>query len=485
MANVIPIAVSSTALSQVQQRFSLIDLAAEIRIVDNLQVADVMAGTKSEVSFYGKTDGQLLMERHLETLPFGDKPKEVIRQFLVNPKTHVYDAIAFSPLKTPPTTLNYWTGHTVTPVAGDWSIISNFLSEIICNNDITLYQYLIKYLAHMLQKPEEKPGIAIVMLSLEGCGKGTMFTLLNAIWSRSTLEVADVGHVIGTFNAALERNYVICMDEALFKGDKASMERLKSLITEPHIRIEQKYQPSRTIDSYHRFFAASNSDHFATVSMGERRLLFLRISDQRKQDLDYFDLIYKAISDKTVISAMVHELVNMDLSKFNVRERPVTKEHLNQKLQSLSGFERFWFEVLSNSGFSTRSEGVYAPTTFNQWSDDRFITTNALMNAYQQYDKNTGKYAPVQSRGISLAINKVCPSAYCDRQTITGKQERGYQLPKLGEARKEFETLLGNRITWLQDKSVTVDWVAFKMDELKVELELDYLYEQLEDNEFF
>ena len=485
MANVIPIAVSTTALSQVQQRFSLIDLAAEIRIVDNLQVVDVMAGTKSEVSFYGKSDGQLLIERHLETLPFGDKPKDVIKQFLVNPKTHVYDAVAFSPLKTPPTTLNYWTGPTVIPIAGDWSIISHFLFEIICNNDKTLYQYLIKYLAHMLQKPEEKPGIAIVMLSSEGCGKGTVFTLLNAIWGRSTLEVADVGHVIGTFNAALERNYVICMDEALFKGDKASMERLKSLITEPHIRIEQKYQPSRTIDSYHRFFAASNSEHFATVSMGERRLLFLRISDQRKQDLDYFDLIYRAISDNTVISAMVHELVNMDLSKFNVRERPVTKEHLNQKLQSLSGFERFWFEVLSNAGFSTRSEGVYASTTFNQWTDARFITTNELMNAYQQYDKNAGKYAPVQSRDISTTINKICPSAHSDRHTITGKQERGYQLPKLFEARKEFETLLGSSITWPLDKSVIVELADFKIDELKAELALEYMYEELEDNEAF
>lgn len=485
MANVIPIAVSNTPLPQVQQRFSLIDLSAEIRIVDNLQVADVMVGTKSEVNFYAKSDGQLLIERYLETLPFSTKPKEVIKQFFVNPNTHVYDAVAFSPLKTPPTTLNYWTGPTVKPVAGDWSIISNFLFEIICNNDKTLYQYLIKYLAHMLQKPEEKPGIAIVMLSSEGCGKGTMFTLLNAIWDRSTLEVADVGHVIGTFNAALERNYVICMDEALFKGDKASMERLKSLITEPHIRIEQKYQPSRTIDSYHRFFAASNSEHFATVSMGERRLLFFRISDKRKQDLTYFDSIYRAISDNTVISAMVHELVNMDLSRFKVRDRPVTKEHLNQKLQSLSGFERFWFEVLSNAGFSTRSDGAYASTTFTEWDDSLFMATTALMNAYQQYDKNAGKYAPVQSRGVASTLSKICPSAYSDRTSINNRQERGYLLPKLGVARKEFETLLDNKLIWPQDQMAIETLADFKRDEIRTELALEHMYKGLEDNEDF
>jgi hypothetical protein len=477
MPNVIPIAVSNMPLPLVQQRFSLIDLSADIRIVDNLQVADVMVGTKSEVNFYAKSDGQLLIERYLETLPFSTKPKELIKQFLVSPNTHVYDAVAFSPLKTPPTTLNYWTGPTVLPVVGDWSAISNFLLEITCNNDKTLCQYFIKYLAHMLQKPEEKPGIAIVMLSKEGAGKGTTFALLNAIWGRSTLEVADIGQVIGTFNAALERNYVICMDEALFKGDKASMERLKSLITEPNIRVEQKYQPSRTIDSYHRFFAASNSEHFATVSLGERRLLFLRVSDKRIQDLPYFESIYRAISNKTVISAMVHDLVNLDLSKFNVRQRPATKEHLNQKIQSLSGFERFWFEVLSNGGFSTRSEVGYASTSFNQWSDARFITTNELMNAYQYYDKNTSKYAPVQSRDIASTLSKICPGAYSDRMKIFIKQERGYQLPKLVDARKEFEVLLASKVTWPQYQSEDVDSDEFKTDEYRAESDLEYMYE--------
>ena len=120
---------------------------------------------------------------------------------------------------------------------------------------------------------------------------------------------ADINHVIGTFNAALEKNYVICMDESLFKGDKASMERLKSAITEPTIRVEQKYQPSRTINSYHRFFAASNSEHFANIPIDDRRFVFIRVSDRKQQDLNYFNIIHKAINDSSVIGAMVYDLL--------------------------------------------------------------------------------------------------------------------------------------------------------------------------------
>jgi hypothetical protein len=476
-------AIKTNPLPLVQQRFSLINLSADIRIVDNQEVNDVLAGLKSDISFYKKPDGQLLIERYLETLPFSTKPKDVIKQFLVNPNTHVYDATAFSPRSTPSTTLNFWVGHTVTPAAGDWSVIREFIFDVICDSDSGVFDYLIKYLAHMLQKPEEKPGIAIVMLSSEGCGKGSMFALLNAIWTRTTLEVSDVDHVVGAFNGLLERNYIVCLDEALFKGNKAGMERLKSLITEPTIHIEAKYQPARSIQSFHRFWAASNSDHFAQISQGERRLLFLRVSTKRKQDLAYFDTFYKAISDPQVISALVHELNLMDISKFNVRQRPKTTEHLNQRLQSLSGFERFWFEVLVNGGYSFKDDGAYSSTRFTSWTNSLFVPTMALLLAFQQYDRNAGKYGPVQTREIKATLGKMCPSAASDRQSNDSKQERGYQLPTLNIARNEYEKFIGNKLNWGPGKDLDEDISQveiFKAEELLMELHQEAMYEYME-----
>jgi hypothetical protein len=437
-----------SGLIELQNEFCLMKLSGEIRIVDKNQILKVKNGNvETEVAFYKKQDGILLMKRHLENLPIDSDVKKAIEQFFVNPNTHVYDKVAFSPLTLTSTTLNYWSGSGCNPEKGHWHELRDFILNVVCNNDMELFKYLIRYIAHMLQKPEDKSGVMIVMLGGQGTGKGTFFSMLRKIWAQTSLQINDVDQVLGTFNAALERNYVILMDEALFSGDKKSLEKLKSLITEPQCRIEQKYQPSRTIDSYHRFFAASNNEHFAKVDKDDRRFLFLRVSDRHKGDLIYFEILHKLIADGKQIRAMAHDLLAMDISKFNVRQRPKTKEHLNQKLQSLDGFDRYWYEILQLGTIGMDSEFKSSV----KWETSIFISTKELINQYKGFNRNADRYTTVQTNTINSALDKLCPSVAKTRPSINGVQIRGLELPTIQIARREFEKYMGSKLEWDQD----------------------------------
>jgi len=297
----------------------------------------------------------------------------------------------------------------------------------------------------MLQKPEEKPGIMVVLLGGQGTGKGTLFRLLRAIWRHSTLHVSDVAHVIGIFNAALERNCIVCMDEALFSGDKKAVDRLKSLVTEPTVTIEEKYQPRRTIDSYHRFFAASNHQHFAQVDQDDRRFLFLRVSDSRKADFSYWDDLHAAIEDPVIIAAMVYALSKVDLSFFNVRQRPKTGEHMAQKLRSLKDFDRYWYEVLQSGDFGSCVYGLPS----RNWAGPCFISTKGLMQGWQDHEKRLRGYVTHQEHDIHDAMKRLCPSAKRTRKHSNGRQERGYNLPPLPAARLEFAQIMGGKVNWV------------------------------------
>ena len=242
MASVAQLPTMLNALVELQKSFCLFKLGGDVWIGDLDALNNWQSGASSELALmYRMQAGRLLMERHLETLSVSSDPKKTASQFFSSPNTHVFDSISFSPKPTSPTTCNLWVGPQVQPASGDWQEIREFIHDVICNGDITLYRYLVLFLAHMIQRPEEKPGIMIVLLGGQGTGKGTLFQILKAIWSRTTLLVSDVNNVIGGFNAAIERNFVLCMDEALFVGDKKAMDRLKSLITEPTVPRQHQW----------------------------------------------------------------------------------------------------------------------------------------------------------------------------------------------------------------------------------------------------
>ncbi len=440
-------------LAALQERFVILDSVGEIRVADQHQIAGLLTGTAiGDLALYRKPDGELMMRRYLEALPISCNPKQVIADFWTSPKTLVYTRTAFTPKATPADVLNFWVGSTLVAKPGNWVVLRDYLRDVICDGDAACFDYLIRYMAHMIQCPEEKPGVMPVFLGRQGTGKGMYFLLLRAIWPRTTLQVADIDQVIGKFNAALERNYVICMDEALFAGDRKSMDRLKSMITEGVIRIEQKYQPSREIESVHRLFAASNHDHFGNVERDDRRFAFFRVSDRRQQDSVYFSAIATAIADPAVLGALVYYLGRKDLSSFDVRAKPSSQEHGKQKLMSLQGFDRYWYEVLIHG--SLNGTGSTGGVDLTEWEAAVFVPSATLLGHYTSFNKNAQRHQTVQTHHMREALGRLCPSAKGDRQIVKGyggsseKRVRGFQLPNIDAARQEFATAMGVNVNW-------------------------------------
>jgi len=432
-----------TGLQSLQSAFCLIKLSGDVLVVDRTEVTAALSGTKlGSVDFYKKAAGEVLMKRYLENLPLACDVKKTIADFWVDPSTHMYTEIAFSPNPQSPSTLNYWVKSPVQPTPGNWEVLKAHLLEVICAGDQSNYDYLIRYMGHMLQRPEIKPGVMIVLLGGQGTGKGMFFQVLQRIWPKTSLLVSDIQQVVGQFNAALERNFVILMDEALFSGDRKSQERMKSFVTEQTLQIEQKHQPSRTIQSVHRFFASSNHRQFSHVEADDRRLLFLRASDQYQGKHSYFATLAQAINDDAVIAAMVDDLLAFDLSNFNIRERPITSEHGLQKMLSLQGFDRYWYEVLVSECLDTRD------WVDDVWSEPRFVSTKSICTKYREFDNRSQRFAPALSKEIADAIERLCPSAKQTRKSSNNSQVRGYDLPNIALARQEFEAAYKCNVDW-------------------------------------
>ena len=447
--------VPPTALAALQRRFAMIDLSGETRVVDRTQITDLLTGTRrQDLSFYRRAEAEIWMRRALEVLPAQSNPRQVISDFWSSPSTVVYNAIAFTPAATPASTLNFWVGPVAQAKAGNWVILRDFLRDIICAGDASVFDYLIRFMAHMIQKPEEKPGVMIVLLGGQGTGKGMYFRLLEAIWSRTTLLVSDIEQVTGRFNACLERNFNVCMDEAIFAGDRKAMDRLKSTATEPIIQVEQKYQPARSIQSVHRLFAASNHSHFANIELDDRRFVVLQVSNSKQQNTTYFSAIFAAINDPATLRALVYYLQRKDLTTFNVRSKPNTAGHLDQRLKSLQGFDRFWYEVLTTGYLNGKGKVGLWPDEDDEWSGPRFVPSELLTIRYRDFNRVAQKHQTVQTSEVTTRVRELCPSVQTSRQVVrspavaAGMQRRGLELPDLATARSDFERVVGGKVPW-------------------------------------
>jgi len=431
----------SGLLRALQLRYALINMDGRIWVLDIEGLAARSSdGTATKLVLSNRSDGTLLLFRLAKALSPDINANTIVKKFFVVPETTLFDGVEFNPAGTPSNRLNLWVGPTVIPVTGDWTLIKAFLLDVICSGDRKSYDYLIGVIAHALQRPWEKPGILVILLGGQGIGKGTFGRILRAIWGATFLQVHNIDTVTGNFNASLERAFIVFLDEALFIGDRKASDALKSLVTEPVIHINEKHQPARQTHSYHRFFAATNADHLKNTDRDDRRDFVLRVSESHKNDFAYWDALSFEM-EHGGIKAMVHELLAMDLSGFNVRDKPNTQELLEQKLQSLGPIPRWWHDCLDGGGLTPEGD----------WGD--FIGTEVAINGIVELAGGR-LYKKPSPADVVQALLKLCPSAAKAQQQDNLKRHRGLSLPSLQQARIEFEQYIGGAIRWDSDESL-------------------------------
>jgi hypothetical protein len=304
--------------------------------------------------------------------------------WLKSVKRRQYDGVTLDPTrKHSPGLWNLWRGYGVTPVPGDWSLMRQHIEGVICSGVAAWSEYLLNWIAYMLQHPERPGEVAVVLRGDEGIGKGILGRTLVRLFGTHGLQITDAGHLVGRFNEHLKNLVFLLADEAFFVGDKKHEGRLKALITEPQMTIEGKYKTVVMVRNYLHLLLSSNNDWVIPAALRARRWFPLQVPDTHMRDIPYFTAIARQLRNGG-LAGMLYDLLRRDLSAFDVRTVPLTDELQTQKALSLPSLERWWLAVLSR-GFLWRSR--HGAPWFRDWHD--FYTTELLMRSYLQWcDEN-------------------------------------------------------------------------------------------------
>jgi hypothetical protein len=236
--------------------------------------------------------------------------------------------------------LNLWQGLALSPEPGDKHLtFLEHVRENICGGDETVYHYVVCWLARMIQQPYLKGEVAIVMRGDRGVGKTFFADMIGKLFGRHYITVVNSDHLVGKFNAHLQDCVFMHADECLYAGDRKHDQILKALITGNTLRIEPKGIDTFECVNYLHLIMSSNNRHTIPAGDKERRYLALHVKPNRIQDHAWFKKITHELQEEGGLKNLLHFLLGVDITNFEVRKVPDTDELEYQKQQTRHGID--------------------------------------------------------------------------------------------------------------------------------------------------
>ena len=225
--------------------------------------------------------------------------------------------------------------------------------KILCNHQTDVYDYILKYIAQMIQYPAIK-SIVPTFISNQGAGKGTLMKLLTRMLGcNKVFETSNPSRdVWGNFNSMMTNSFLVNLNELSRKETLQTEGEFKTLTTDSSLTINQKGIAQFKITSYHRFIITTNKEDPINTTEDDRRNIIIRSSDEKCSDKKYFENINKYIDDDIIIKNIYEyfkQIPNMD--KFGLLPIPHTlyQDNLKQANRSvvelwLEAFTRFYIQ---------------------------------------------------------------------------------------------------------------------------------------------
>ncbi|UCI08676.1 primase-helicase family protein [Mesorhizobium sp. B1-1-8] len=370
-----------------------------------------------------------------DTLMVAKKDKSVFDIWLQSPKRRQFDGIVFAPEGAPVGSYNLWRGFSVhADPNASCSLLLEHIRDNVCSGNGDHFHWVIAFFAQMVQRPGEKPGVALVLRGGQGTGKSIVGQCVGSLFSAHYVVVSQPDHLTGRFNAHLERAILVQAEEAFWAGDRAAAGgALKDLITSDRMRIERKGIDAIEVRNNIRLLVTTNSRWAVPAGTDERRFAVFDVAEHRKQDSRYFGAIVEQMQNGGR-GALLHYLQSFDLNCVDLRKVPDTAALLDQKLASLPAFDRWWMTTLG------RGELGYA----SDWPE-----TIDKKAAYAAYEKDAAKLGRVMSDAeFGKEMKRVCPSIETKRIRVGTARAYVFVLPPLDECRQAFADLLRSPLDW-------------------------------------
>lgn len=334
----------------------------------------------------------------------------------------------------------------------DNALLTPAINQInaFCNDNKTLVNYFIKWLAHIVQYPNIRTGIAILIKSEQGAGKSEFFNWIGhmIIGSPYYNSCSEMEQIVGKFNSVIKNKILIALEEVnVYATDSSTLNKLKELITGRTQNIENKgIDVNGGTSNYCNYVLMTNKNSPIRVESSDRRYFCIEsrhlypTGDRRwTEQINYYKNHEAAIN-------FYHYLMSIDVDINDLKNIPETDTKKRLINSSAPLFARYMYDEYSK----IMNE---SPTVLNKKDNELYCTSELLLNSVntfcvsngeKQLDSKTMKNQSINIFGVESKSKWIDDNSgeYCTKAN-GGRQKQTY-VYNFELVKKKLESLKFN-----------------------------------------
>ena len=164
---------------------------------------------------------------------------------------------------------------------------------------------LFDWLAYNVQNPGLKIRWAPLIQGGEGCGKTFFFELISAVLGHGHAKLVNKASISGSWNEWATGAQVIAIEEIRVVGENKYeiMNKLKELITNNNVPINQRNNDTRTVENTTNYIAFTNFHDALALAHNDRRYFVLKAILQEEEEIravgeQYFDDLFALLEER-------------------------------------------------------------------------------------------------------------------------------------------------------------------------------------------
>jgi len=296
--------------------------------------------------------------------------------------------------------------------------------KAITGDDVDQFEYMMKYIAHIIQKPEVLPKCIIVLKGREGIGKDALLDFIAELINNKNLicRTNNVELVLGNFNKSIENKLIIQLNEMSDKDAHRYKEELKCLSTAKTMECNKKGVDAYQITNYSRIFIFTNNTLGAVAGVDNRRQLHLEGKDTYMDNKEFWSGYYEGLENDTIMNDVFSLFYNSDIETFNPTKFKISENCQNIMANSIQPLFRYLHEKFKSK--------VEFPFQENEDKSCRLIANADLLQNYKAWLLESGEKNACEWSTATKLKSKLTE--------IEGVIANGKRLKKVCEGRQYY-----------------------------------------------